>query len=141
VLFVVITGDPANSADEADVGIVIRLNDVRRKSDLADYTGEVLVNHTLRITDRYNGPGENEPGTMVEHDFPIFPSCMATADPGEGSTCNLTTSADARVPGAIKEGKRTIWQLGEIRVFDGGADGSPSSLPNDMFLRQGVFVP
>ena len=134
-------GDPATPADEADVGIVIRINDVRRQADLADYTGEVLVNQTLRITDRYNGDAQNEAGTMVEYDFPVFPPCSATADPGEGSTCNLTTSADARVPGAVKEGKRTIWQLGEIRVFDGGEDGFPSTFPNDVFLRQGVFVP
>jgi hypothetical protein len=137
----VMPGNPSTDADEADVAIEIRINDVRRKSNLADYTGEVLVNHTLRITDRYNGDAQNEPGTMVEYDFPIFPPCTATADPGQGSTCNLTTSADARVPGAIKEGKRTIWQLGEIRVYDGGADGFPSSFPNDVFLTQGVFVP
>jgi dienelactone hydrolase len=133
-------GNPSTPADEADVAIDIVINDVRRRSDLADYTGELLVNHTLRITDRFNGAGENEPGTMVEYDFPIFPPCAATAEPA-GADCSLTTTADSVVPGAIKEGKRTIWQLGKVNVFDGGADGSPSSFPNDVFLTQGVFVP
>jgi hypothetical protein len=134
-------GDPSTPADEADVSIAIVINDVRRRSNLADYTGEVLVHHTLRITDRFNGDAENEPGTMVEHDFPIFPPCNATADPAKGADCSLTTTADSVVPGAIKEGKRTIWQLGKVNVFDGGADGFPSTFPNDVFLTQGIFVP
>ena len=48
---------PSTPADEADVPIDIVINDVRRRSDLADYTGELLVNHSLRITDRFNGTG------------------------------------------------------------------------------------
>ena len=141
VQYVVQPGNLSTPADEANVAIAIVINDVRRRSDLADYTGEVLVNHTLRITDRYNGDAGNEPGTMVEYDFPIFPPCHATADPAKGADCSLTTSADSVVPGAIKEGKRTIWQLGKVNVFDGGADGFPSSFPNDVFLTQGIFVP
>jgi hypothetical protein len=78
---------------------------------------------------------------MVEYDFPIFPPCHATADPAKGADCSLTTTADSVVPGAIKEGKRAIWQLGKVNVFDGGADGFPSSFPNDVFLTQGIFVP
>ena len=45
---------------------------------------------------------------MVEYDFPIFPPCHATTDPAKGADCSLTTTADTIVPGAIKEGKRTI---------------------------------
>jgi hypothetical protein len=141
VRYAVQAGDPSTPADEADVAIAIVINDVRRRSNLADYTGDVLVNHTLRITDRFNGDGDNEPGTMVESDFPIFPPCNATADPAKGADCSLTTTADSVVPGAIKEGKRTIWQLGKVNVFDGGADGFPSTFPNDVFLTQGIFVP
>jgi dienelactone hydrolase len=134
-------GDPSTAADEADVTIDIKINDVRRRTGLADYTGEVLVNHTLRITDRYNGPAQNEPGTMVEYDFPIFPPCHVTTDPDQGADCSLTTTADTIVPGAIKEGKRTIWQMGKVDVFDGGVDGDPRTFPNNVFLTQGVFVP
>ena len=34
-------GNPATPADEADVGIQVSITDVRRSSDLEDYTGEV----------------------------------------------------------------------------------------------------
>jgi hypothetical protein len=139
IRFGVRPGDPSNMTDDADVTMKIKINDVRR-NDLTDYTGDVLVNQSLRITDRYNGPAQNEPATMVEYDFRVFSPCQATADPAKGSDCSLTTTADSVVPGAIKEGKRTTWQLGTVSVFDGGADGLPSTEPNDVFLTQGIFV-
>jgi len=45
------------------------------------------------------------------------------------------------VPGAIREGKRSIWQMGQIQVSDGGADGQVGTTPNTTFARQGIFVP
>jgi hypothetical protein len=65
----------------------------------------------------------------------------------------MTTSADALLPGLVLEQKRTIWQLGEIQVLDGGPDGDlapagggcpPACSGNDgeaLFLRQGLFAP
>ena len=58
-----------------------------------------------------------------------------------GSTCSITTSFDAVTPGAVPEGKRAVWQLGQVRVNDGGADGVVSTTPNTLFATQGVFVP
>ena len=58
-----------------------------------------------------------------------------------GSTCAVSTSLEAIVPGAVKEGKRAVWQMGQIQVYDGGADGNPATGPNTLFARQGVFVP
>ena len=43
--------------------------------------------------------------------------------------------------GTIKEGRRSIWQLGQVKVNDGGADGVASTTPNTLFAAQGVFVP
>jgi hypothetical protein len=43
--------------------------------------------------------------------------------------------------GTIKEGKRSIWQLGQVKVNDGGSDGVASTLPNATFAVQGVSVP
>ena len=63
------------------------------------------------------------------------------ARPAVGGDCELTTTLDAIVPGAVKEGDRSIWQLGAIQVFDGGADGLASTSPNTLFARQGVFIP
>ena len=34
----------------------------------------------------------------------------------------LETTADALIPGTVKEGARAIWQLDQLRVTDGGAD-------------------
>ena len=56
-----------------------------------------------------------------------------------GSTCAVTTTADAVAARAtIKEGRRAIWQLGQVRVNDGGADGVASTTPNTPFAVQGV---
>jgi len=65
-----------------------------------------------------------------------------TADATVGSSCSVTTSADAVTgAGAVVEGRRAIWRLGQVRVNDGGADGLVSTTPNTLFAVQGVFVP
>lgn len=38
-------------------------------------------------------------------------------------------------------GKRSIWQLGQVRMNGGGPDGLVSTAPNTLFAVQGVFVP
>jgi hypothetical protein len=45
------------------------------------------------------------------------------------------------MPGAVIETQRSIWELGDMQVFDGGPDGIASTSPNTLFARQGVFVP
>ena len=45
------------------------------------------------------------------------------------------------MPGLVSESKRTIWQMGDVRVLDGGPDGQASTTGNTLFLKQGVFVP
>ena len=37
--------------------------------------------------------------------------------------------------------KRTIWQMGDVELRDGGADGVASTQDNTLFARQGIFVP
>jgi hypothetical protein len=125
------------------VGIALR--DIRNKADLSDYTGEVQARLQLRITDRNNtpNPGGPGPGTMQDTTLPITISCTATASTGIGSTCTLSTTVDALYPGAVTAGQRAIWQLGQVKVYDGGADGLVST-PSDnqkLFMVQGLFVP
>ena len=67
--------------------------------------------------------------------------CTGTAGTGVGSNCSIDTTADAVLPGVVKEVRRSIWQLGQVQVFDGGADGVVSTNPNTLFAVQGVFVP
>jgi hypothetical protein len=140
----VLLGNPGTSADEADVAVDASVTDVRVKPSLAPYGGSLLARLQLRITDRQNGlPASSgtESGTGdAELLFPL--PCTGVANPADGSTCSVNTSADAVAPGAVKEGARAIWELGQIRVQDGGADGNPNTGgDNGVFLRQGVFVP
>ena len=68
--------------------------------------------------------------------------CAATAsDTQAGATCAVNTTANAVAPGAITSGDRTIWQLGQLEVYDGGTDGDAETDGNTVFLRQGIFVP
>jgi predicted acyl esterase len=139
VRYVVLTGDPDTSADEADVRLVVSITDVRNK-DLSDYTGELEANAALQITDRLNGPSEDEPGTGST-DFPVTVPCTATAADTIGGTCSVNTTFDAVTPGAIPEGKRSVWELGQVRVSDGGPDGDVDTGPNTLFAVEGIFVP
>jgi hypothetical protein len=42
----------------------------------------------------------------------------------------------------VTGGGRAIWELGQVQVLDGGADGLASTPgDNTVFERQGVFVP
>jgi hypothetical protein len=68
--------------------------------------------------------------------------CAATPDPSVGSTCSTSTSADSLLPGIAVEGSRAIWELGELELFDGGADGDgDTTADNTLFATQGLFVP
>jgi len=135
------TGDPGTPADEADVSIAFSTTDVRVPGTLVDYTGELRASAVLRLTDRANGATGNDTATMSGTTYAFTVPCTATAATGVGSTCSLTTTADALLPNTVTEGKRAIWQLGEILVLDGGPDGDAETADNTVFLRQGLFIP
>jgi hypothetical protein len=139
VQYTVIAGAPGG-VDDSDVALAVSLTDVRTQGSLTDYTGEVQAASAVRITDRANGPSAAETGTG-DYDFPVTVPCAATASTTIGATCALTTTLDAVVPGAVPEGKRSIWALGRVQVNDGGADGQAATAPNGLFATQGVFVP
>jgi hypothetical protein len=139
-LFRAITGDTSTTADEADVALRFSISDVRRRSDLADYAGELQASASLRLTDRQNG-GSNPAGTVADSPYTATIPCQPTADTTVGSTCSLQTTADSLVAGSVKEGVRTIWALGQVEVYDGGPDGLAATAGNAAFLRQGVFAP
>jgi hypothetical protein len=139
--------------DQADVKITATITDVRClavsggcASAGGTYAGKVLGVVGLRVTDQFNGPTQTEAGTATDYPFSWGAQCTAGA-------CAMTTSADALLPGLVLEQKRAIWQLGEMQVFDGGADGDltaagggcpPACVANDgeeEFLRQGLFAP
>jgi hypothetical protein len=136
----VIVGDELTPANEADVRIQVNITDVRQKPSLADYTGQLQVDASMRITDRLNGTSQTEAGTGSTS-FPVTVPCVATGSTTVGSTCAVNTTFNAVSPGAIVEEKRSVWQFGEVKVFDGGPDGLAATTPNTLFAAQGVFVP
>jgi hypothetical protein len=116
------------------------MSDVRRTSGLSDYTGEVAAVVTTRMTDRLNGPGQNEAATVADFDLTAAVPCTAT--PGAaGATCALTTTVNALQPGSIPESKRTLREIRQVRLFDGGPDDLAATAGNSLFAVQGLFVP
>ena len=87
------------------------------------------------------GPRAPKSATTEDRLFPINVPCAATGSSSTGSTCSVSSSFNAIVPGAVVAGKRAIWELGAVDVFDGGPDGVTSTSPNLLFARQGIFVP
>ena len=136
-----ITGNAGTTADEADARFTVSVQDVRRNTaGLPDYTGQLQVESLVRITDKDNGP--SQVGTAQETPYRVTVPCAATTATTVGSTCSVTTTADAVTgAGTVKEGRRSIWQLGQVKVNDGGADGVASTTPNTVFAVQGVMVP
>jgi hypothetical protein len=42
----------------------------------------------------------------------------------------------------VKEGRRAVWQIGQVKVYDGGTDGAASTTAdNTLFMDEGLFVP
>jgi hypothetical protein len=134
-----VVGAPGGS-DDSDVSLTFQLTDVRLQGSLADYAGELQVATTIRLTDRLGGPA-GEAATVADTALRVTASCTTTEPTTVGSTCGATTSFDALVPGSVPEGRRTVWELQNVRVNDGGADGQVSTTPNTLFATQGVFVP
>ena len=137
----VVLGDPLTPADEADVQLNASATDVRLSAGLGDYTGELQASVVLQVTDRASGPGANEPATGQSLPFLFTVPCQATASTSIGGACSVSTTADALAAGTVTESVRTIWQLGQAQLLDGGPDGVASTTPNALFETQGIFIP
>jgi hypothetical protein len=149
----VIVGAPG-PPDDTDILIRPHITDVRCKPAVStcgsanaaggpDYTGELEGNATLRITDHWNGTsagGGPDPATMNDIPFPFALSCTATPDSSTGSICKepSTTCLGCFLQ---LEGKRTLAQLAQFEIWDGGADGRAATEDNTLFMVQGVFIP
>ncbi len=142
--------------DDSGAPINLSLTDVRCGAALptcgaanaaggADYTGELQVEVEVRMTDKFNGSGGPtfaDSGTMEDFTFRFSTSaCAGTASTAEGATCSFNTDVLYVIPGVAKDGKRQIWELGQVRVLDGGPDGDADTLDNSVFAVQGLFVP
>jgi hypothetical protein len=130
-----------DDGDQADVKISANLEDVRRASDLGDYTGELQGQFQLRMTDRNNTAGLDQPATGADLPISFTIPCQATPDPDIGSTCKLASSVDTVLAGAVTEGKRAVWAISGASVFDGGSDGVAGTSGNTEFAGAGLYVP
>jgi hypothetical protein len=145
----------AGPPDDSDVAISASISDVRCKAgttacgnanaaDGADYTGQLQGNATIRITDHWNAVaagGGPDAATVVDIPFPVPATCANTASTSEGGLCTAATSANAVVPGAVKDAKRANIEVGQINITDGGPDGVNATTPNTVFEVQGLFIP
>ena len=134
VRFETVVGNPLTPGDQADVAITAVVTDVYTQAGLADYAGTLTAKTPLRITDKLNTPHPGGPGAGTVSDIPygFTIPCAVTSDTTIGGACLLSTSADALAPGAVREGKRSIWALGQVAVYDAN---------DDPFMKQGIFVP
>jgi hypothetical protein len=137
----VLVGTPSTPADESDVALQMVISDVRNRTGLTDYTGELQLRTTLRVTDRASGATGSDPATTESLVLPVPATCAATATTSVGSTCSVATTFDAITPGAVDEGARAIWSMGGIEVHDGGPDGDVDTTGNGVFAKQGLFIP
>jgi uncharacterized repeat protein (TIGR01451 family) len=129
------------NGDQADIAYDLELTDVRNASDLSDYTGELQLRAAVRLTDKNNSLSGNAAATVTDMTIAFNVPCAETASPSIGGSCAVSTTAEALVPDMVKERKRGVWELGKLRVLDGGADGDAETGPNTLFAVQGVFVP
>jgi WD40 repeat protein len=154
-VFKPLLGDEGTPQDEADVQLAVSLTDVRCReggipgcdSALGDYGGSVREVFDLTVTDKNNGGSNAESATGKS--FPYFAPalqiivpCVPTADPAIGARCAVETTIEALAGNAIAEGKRTTWAIGDVQLWDPGADGNHGAVDdNTLFARQGLFVP
>jgi hypothetical protein len=144
--FKVVAGNPSTPADEADVKIDFNMTDVRLANGLGDYPGTMMMDLDSRMTDSNNGTGSgpfNEAGTTDEFWFKAPITCATTASTSIGSTCSMHTTADAVMPGMIKEGRRTMWeQADHPHIWDGGDDWNWATEDDNLvFATSGYYVP
>jgi hypothetical protein len=145
--------DPTNG-DQADVGLVGSITDVRQGSATGVDYNPVAVGTDMntvakiRISDLYNTTGANAcstttscDATVQDLDFTVGVPCAATADPSIGSTCSVSTTADAVVPNVTKEGKQAVVQIFRVRGKDAGANGTPGDTDDRDAFMQGIYIP
>jgi hypothetical protein len=136
--------------DQLDAKVTVSQTDVRCQGTsgscpngaLTDYVGNLMVIFAARITDKNSGG--NGSATVLDITFGHAVSCATTGDTTVGSTCSSTTSFDALLggPSVVTEVKRAIWDLDDVKVYDGGADGVASTQgDNTLFESGGLFFP
>jgi hypothetical protein len=108
--------------------------------DGPDYSGQLEMVATIRISDHFNGPNQNEAATVRDLPNPVPLDCVNTADTSTGGVCMVVPQASCP-PNCSISGRRTLVEFGQIEVFDGGKDGANGTADNTVFMRGGIFIP
>jgi hypothetical protein len=142
-----VIGSPPN-----DIAITGTVKDVRCKNSLSggcpgglgeDYFGELELRWRVKIITHQSG------GTIttVYSPYSVAVACAGTAEstPGPpndvGSTCAVSTTANAVVPGQVSPGQRMIYRVSTLRVYDGGLDAlAYPNGDNTLFWVWGIFT-
>jgi hypothetical protein len=99
------------------------------------------------MTERWSSTspgGGNDPATMTDYTLrlPMSSGCVNTASTAIGATCDRGINLAAVIPGVVPEGRRAVWEMEQIQIYDGGPDGdAATSGDNTLFAIQGIFVP
>jgi hypothetical protein len=124
-----------------DLHIDVHVDDVRRASDLADYTGDLEARFAFKLTDKHSEPLPTN-ATTQQFGISVPVPCTATADNAMGAACDLVTDVNSLLPGAFADGRRAMLETGAVEVYDGGPDSdADTAAGNTVFMRQGIFVP
>jgi hypothetical protein len=146
-------GDPSNG-DTADLSVVASMQDVRSGSATGtDYAPvasgpDLNASAKFRFSDHYNNTPSlgcaattSCPGTTSDTDFPIPINCVTTADPGVGSNCSVTTTADAVTPNVIQEAHKSDIAIFRIRIRDAGNNNVLGDDDDRDAFMQGIYIP
>jgi hypothetical protein len=145
---------PPGPPESSDVYTALNISDVRCVGGNAgpcpsananggpDYPGEFQYSFSVRLSDNDNSDnGTSHPVTVSDFPFSVVGQCQPSADLSIGATCEVATTFNAVLPGAVKETQRTIWEIGAVTVIDGGADQKIQTADNFPFAVQGIFIP
>jgi hypothetical protein len=157
--------DPTNGTDTEDVSLRVSQTDVLCAvggvtgctAPGADYTGALVAQLAMRITDHSSGGAActNATGvppcvvaTVQDKSFGFQVGCSATSG-ANGATCQATTTVDTLVPGFVKEQQSAVVSILSVTVTDMGPDGAvgggcpPTCGTSDEtgFLDEAVYAP
>jgi hypothetical protein len=138
-------GSASLSVVPGDVTISMTASDVRAIAGGGDYVPnssgpDVTLVERWRLSDNNNG-ASGDPATSIDFDFPVSVDCVASADPARGSTCSVSTTADATMPGSIVAGNNMVVQTFRVLVNDSGVDGVLGNGDDRAFAQQGIYIP
>jgi hypothetical protein len=153
------------AGDQEDINIFATQTDVRCQVSQpthgcsaigADYTGSVIGQSDIRITDHANptvcgtatGTGCTT-ATVQDIAFSVVANCVDNGGTN-GGTCTLTSTIDSLVPNTVKELQRAVISIFDLKILDAGPDGIITGIScpptcgtgdEQSFVDQGIFIP